>query len=517
MKKYNIVWAIVDSVRKYHSDDDRSRLKFMDEFSNESIEFKNVVTSAPSTVMSISAMMTSLPAYYIGRNYSDFRFDNNFFTTLSSILKIHNYDIRALIMHKEIREKLRVFDLINKKYWPKNFSHKSWWNNSMILELLKNSIKIDKAKYTQPIFWFLDFNCRKDPKTSSIVKESFEFLKKNGFNDDNTIFILCSDHGYPDPRRGITPEQLKIKKLTHDIFMTDDNITIPLFLKYPGCEAGKVFSNTISTLDIMPTILDILEIKVDQNLKNKWKGISLLNFINKKEKYPSRFIRTDARFLGQEGRVTAIRNDKYKYVIHHDENKEEFFDISNFQLHEKKISKTNNRHFIQFKKEFNIQEDEALGFQIHYSIYKLKEELKKYKIKKTDSILIMHKYSGTLKNNIHSSFSSAFISNRLDFLDLTNTKQINFKNFLDKYFLFISFEDSVNNLNQDMFDKINRYIKFDKKIVLDINMNISARKGEIRRYLRTLYINKDFYIQEPTLVFFELFRILKIIKNRLFF
>ena len=63
MKPYNVVWTIVDSVRKYHSDDDRSRLDIMDEFAREAVEFKNVVTSAPSTVMSISAMMTSLPSY----------------------------------------------------------------------------------------------------------------------------------------------------------------------------------------------------------------------------------------------------------------------------------------------------------------------------------------------------------------------------------------------------------------------------------------------------------------------
>ena len=141
MQKYNIVWAIVDSVRKYHSADDRSRLNFMDEFAKESIEFKNVVTSAPSTVMSISAMMTSLPSYYLGRNYSDFRFDNNYFTTLSKILNSNDYETRALIMHKEIREKLRVFDLISKRYWPKNYSHSQWWNNEKIFQLLKFSIK----------------------------------------------------------------------------------------------------------------------------------------------------------------------------------------------------------------------------------------------------------------------------------------------------------------------------------------------------------------------------------------
>ena len=79
MNKYNVVWILVDSVRKYYTKDDRSRIEIMDKFASNAIEFTNVVTSAPSTVMSVSSMMTSIPACYLGRNYNEFRFDRNFF------------------------------------------------------------------------------------------------------------------------------------------------------------------------------------------------------------------------------------------------------------------------------------------------------------------------------------------------------------------------------------------------------------------------------------------------------
>ena len=62
----NLVWIFIDSVRRYYADDDRSRLEIMDKFSESSIEFTEVVTSAPSTVMSISAMMTGCHAYLLG-------------------------------------------------------------------------------------------------------------------------------------------------------------------------------------------------------------------------------------------------------------------------------------------------------------------------------------------------------------------------------------------------------------------------------------------------------------------
>ena len=66
---YQVVWLFIDGVRRYYSEDDRSKLKFMDEFAKEAIEFINVVTSAPSTFMSLSAMVSGMPSYFINRNH----------------------------------------------------------------------------------------------------------------------------------------------------------------------------------------------------------------------------------------------------------------------------------------------------------------------------------------------------------------------------------------------------------------------------------------------------------------
>ena len=83
INKINIVWIFVDSVRRYHSTgDDRSRLNILDEFGNESVEFINTITSAPSTYMAISAMLTGMDSYYINRNFDDFVFDKTTFPSL---------------------------------------------------------------------------------------------------------------------------------------------------------------------------------------------------------------------------------------------------------------------------------------------------------------------------------------------------------------------------------------------------------------------------------------------------
>ena len=77
----------IDSVRRYYSEDDRSRLKIMDKFKSNAIEFTDVVTSAPSTVMSISAMMTGCHSYILGTNYNDFRFNRKEFPSLLQFSK----------------------------------------------------------------------------------------------------------------------------------------------------------------------------------------------------------------------------------------------------------------------------------------------------------------------------------------------------------------------------------------------------------------------------------------------
>ena len=179
MKNYNIVWILVDSVRTYYSNDDRSRIKIMDKFAENALEFKNVITSAPSTIMSINSMMTSIPAYFLGRTYDEYFFDEKFFKSFRSILEENGWNSQAIIMLPEIREKLNILNLLEKKYLPKTYSYTDSWNNRDIFKILENTLEIQKdLKSKKPYFWFLDFNCRNDNQTSNIVENSIDILIK---------------------------------------------------------------------------------------------------------------------------------------------------------------------------------------------------------------------------------------------------------------------------------------------------------------------------------------------------
>jgi hypothetical protein len=375
----NVVWLFVDGVRRYHSDDDRSRLDFMDEFSKDAVEFKNVVTSAPSTFMSLSAMMSGMPSYFINRNFDDFRFDKERIPSLTSDLESNGYNVHSFLMHPSTRETMiNIYPMVAKKYWPKDLSHRKWWSNDDINRIVGKTLEMGVEN--KPSFFFVDFNCRKDFKTSEKVKWADKKFKEAGFNDDNTITILCSDHGYPDSSKETgNPEYYTNNKLTHDLILTDDNIMIPFFIKYPGCSKGMKVETTVSSIDLYPTITDLLGIPPKENLI----GQSLKPLMEGKvddDNHGNRFHRTDSRLALQTGRGTCIRNHQYKYVYYHDNlrggGQEEFFDIVNDPLEASNLikSKKISNELSIFKAEYSKSEEYFMNYQLEYLIDVFKKE-----------------------------------------------------------------------------------------------------------------------------------------------
>jgi hypothetical protein len=396
MKEYNIVWVFVDSVRRYHSNDDRSRLPFMDEFASSSIELLNTVTSAPSTYMSISAMMTGWNSYFLSRNFNDFSFDSSQFHSLPNILKKHGYLNYNFWMHPMSRAFMNgILPNVKSKFWTSDLKRSEYWDNRNIFNLVQNTIS-NLSTTKSPKFFFVDFNCREDKKTDYYVKETFNLFDNAGYTDDNTIKILCSDHGYPDSSKAEgNPTYYSKLGLSHDLILTDDNIMIPFLLKYPSCPQGIKIKDTIGTIDILPTILDILEIEnSDLSLAHGKSFHSLIKDRNtSNQSLNERFIRCDSRFSMQTGRGTAIRGSKYKYIFYHDDlrgkGNEEFFDISNDP------DETENLIFdSKYHKELNIfrnklkeSEDEAYQFQINYLFQKLPKKHFK-KIQKARNLIV---------------------------------------------------------------------------------------------------------------------------------
>ena len=123
MKKLNVIWIVVDSVRTYRSNiDDRDRIAIMDKLGEESIEFTNAITGAPSSILSAASMFTGLPSVFISRHFNDWSFNKKYINSIVNTLKESGYSIYSILNSKEERrvQKNLVFPNFLKK---QNYIH----------------------------------------------------------------------------------------------------------------------------------------------------------------------------------------------------------------------------------------------------------------------------------------------------------------------------------------------------------------------------------------------------------
>jgi arylsulfatase A-like enzyme len=96
----------------------------------------------------------------------------------------------------------------------------------------------------------------------SKIGELVQYLKANGLFDD-TMIIITADHGEALGDHG---------SLGHNVSVYQDQIHVPLIVKYPGQPGGSRFDNRVSHVDFLPTILDVVGLARRPDLP----GVSLL-------------------------------------------------------------------------------------------------------------------------------------------------------------------------------------------------------------------------------------------------
>ena len=351
MNKHNIFWILIDSARNYQSDeDDRGLPQSVVDFAKKNIHYKNVVTSAPSTIQSISSMMTSTPSYLLSRSYDNYRGNDKSLIYLPHLLKNNGFDIFGAIYFKHGREVMsHVFDLIDPKHFPKSLNHgKDIWNNKDVYRLFEKFSA--NHNWIKPTMTYLHYNVRVDSNISNIIDDTLRKISDLGLMD-NSIIIINSDHGYPSKSRNWNADKAKVEGWGHDQQLYNDNILTPLVLKYPNCRNFQS-DEFISTLDIAPTICDILGIDIPSNFY----GVTLKN----KEKIKPRLLRTDNRYIGQLPAYTSYIFEQKKCIIYKNNDNEsyEYFELDkdpnelfplsfneSFQHLRNEIRKNNNEYY----------------------------------------------------------------------------------------------------------------------------------------------------------------------------
>jgi len=130
---------------------------------------------------------------------------------------------------------------------------------------------------------------------------------------DNTLVVFTSDHG-----EGMAEHQLTTKQ-----FCYDSAAKVPLIIWWPGHIAHKVdTTHLVSGIDIVPTILDYLDIDIPNNID----GRSLRPILEGNNPSWRDFVVMEAR--GNLGRM--VRSKNYKYITFDpDDGDDQLFDMKN--------------------------------------------------------------------------------------------------------------------------------------------------------------------------------------------
>ena len=120
---------------------------------------------------------------------------------------------------------------------------------------------------------------------------------------DNTIIIITADHAEEFYEHGY---------FRHGRTLYQEGIHVPLIIYYPKKLEPKRVEETVSTIDIFPTILDILKLDTPEDID----GVSLLPLMTDEGSYEREFVKSEFfGFGGQEiKQQTAIFHGDWKLL-----------------------------------------------------------------------------------------------------------------------------------------------------------------------------------------------------------
>jgi arylsulfatase A-like enzyme len=141
---------------------------------------------------------------------------------------------------------------------------------------------------------------------------------------EKTLFVLTSDHG---------TEFYEHRRFDHGFTLYNEQLHVPLVIRLPGQTAGKVIADRVSSIDVMPTIIDLLDVGVPENARRQLRGASLAAAIRGEAAPRDVFSETDYRQYTYKRSI--ITPDGWKLILTLESGCRELYDL-NADRHETK-------------------------------------------------------------------------------------------------------------------------------------------------------------------------------------
>ena len=366
----------------------------------------------------------------------------------------------------------------------------------------ENAVKFIEKNKNKPFFCYLSFNA---PHTPLQVPKKYYNMYKDldpelGFNDES-LASKMSEKDKEDARRiyGMVTNiddnigkvlnkltELGIEEETIIIFMTDNGpqqfrynsnmkglkgtvynggTRVPFYIKYAEkFKNSKVISRMSAHIDILPTILELCNLKIPSD--RKIDGQSLVPLINSKPFNDRHLFSYWTRRFPEKYINMSIQNDNYKLVGNNDYNGKikdfELYDLIADPLESKNVINQN----IEIAKSFKIEMDNSID-----------DLLSSENIKNPPRIIIGSEFENptVLNRNDASGERGIWAQN-----DIYSYWKVNFKK--GTYDFKFKFKDSITNKGI-LFTEINNRVyskKTEKVVYSTLEMNdISIENSEV--------------------------------------
>lgn len=362
---------------------EKAQMEFLNKYAENGVKFTNLFSSTSSTTPSLASIQTGLypKEHGIISTYGHELFDS--VHTLAEVFKNNGYSTYASVGGPlNVSTRLdRGFD----KFWyhkPEASVKIIRWTVSKKRTKFNNYLMAKEAKkvFTSSGPWFywmhlLDVHNRwrnkskiKDPGLADYEKAILDLDKKiehilSAVDLDETILIFSADHGHYVAEIDVNIPGIDYSE-AHG-FGTQDVITnVPLLIVNTNLASNHVSDKVIATVDIMPTVIEMM------GFKNTYTGHgkSFLPLLKKDESdFEERpvFLAANGAILRRQGAafLYGYRKDGWKLVRSQEKNK----------LKSKLYDLKNDRHELKDVYEENKDKAELLEKELEEMIMKVQD------------------------------------------------------------------------------------------------------------------------------------------------
>ena len=342
MNKKNVIVIMIDGGRL-----DRAKNSLIfNKLRTKSIFFSQSITYSPHTIAAMHAIFSGCYGSRTGTNsyWSTYKFKKHKFKTNTEYLRENNFFTYAdvlnqlivpkqgfdnYVVHDELNDDLtkrhtKLLTLMNEKF-SNGQNYFLYLHYSKIHTGIMNQVLKVYDNYSDDFF---SNKKKNESRYDNLFQEAETYLdeileKIYQLNiDKNSIILVMSDHGISVGE--------KIGERAYGAFCYDYTLRTFSYFLIPNYESKEI-TRQIRTIDLMPTILDCLEIIPDNNYSNL-DGMSLLPLI-KDESLPEPYAFSETgnplheKAPPKEPNVKSIRTSKWKLIFNEHNNSKELYNL----------------------------------------------------------------------------------------------------------------------------------------------------------------------------------------------